>query len=68
MLAWRIVAAVLTVVLLAVVAIDISAERQRPERVLWYEKGAYLGQPDTAISDETREQIRRRLRTSGRAG
>ncbi len=68
MLAWRIVAAVLTVVLLAVVAIDISAERQRPERVLWYEKGAYLGQPDTAISDETREQIRLRLRTSGRAG
>lgn len=66
MLAWRIVAAVLTVVLLAVVAIDISAERKRPERVLWYEKGAYLGQPDTAISDETREQIRLRGRTAGR--
>ncbi len=67
MLAWRIVAAVLGVVLITVVAIDIIVVGDKAERVLWYEKGAYLGQPDTDISDEVREQIRRRGLTAGRA-
>ncbi len=67
MLAWRIVAAVLGGVLIAVIAIDIIVVGDEAERVLWYEKGAYLGQPDTDISDEVREQIRRRGLTAGRA-
>jgi hypothetical protein len=67
MLAWRIVAAVLGVVLITVVAIDIIVVGDEAERVLWYQKGAYLGQPDTDISDEVREQIRRRGLTAGRA-
>lgn len=67
MLAWRIVAAVLGVVLIAVIAIDIIVVGDEATRVLWYEKGAYLGQPDTDISDEVREQIRRRGLTAGRA-
>lgn len=67
MLAWRIVAAVLGVVLIAVIAIDIIVVGDEAARVLWYEKGAYLGQPDTDISDEVREQIRRRGLTAGRA-
>ncbi len=67
MLAWRIIAAVLSVALIAVVAIDIIVVSDQAARVLWYEKGAYLGQPDTDISDEVREQIRRRGLTAGRA-
>ena len=67
MLAWRIVAAVLGVVLIGVIAIDIIVVGDEAKRVLWYEKGAYLGQPDTDISDEVREQIRQRGLTAGRA-
>ncbi len=67
MLAWRIVGAVLAAVLIAVIAIDLSVEGDEPNRVLLYEKGIYLGQPDTGISDELRAQIRLRGRTAGSA-
>lgn len=68
MLIWRILAAALAVVLIAVVVVDIGAERNRTERVLRYEKGTYLGPPDTGISEETREQIRLRGLMIGGAG
>ena len=48
--------------LFAVVAIDVGVEKNRPARVLLYEKGVYLGQPDTGIDDEMRQRIRQRGR------
>ena len=68
MLAWRIFAVVLAGLLFAVVAIDVSVETNRPERVLLYEKGVYLGQPDTGIDDKTRQRIRLRGRTAAGEG
>ena len=68
MLAWRIFAGVLAVLLVAVVAIDVGVEKNRPERVLLYDKGVYLGQPDTGIDDETRQRIRQRGRTAAGDG
>ena len=59
MLILRIVAAALAVVLVAVLFVDASG-RRGPEPVLMYEKGVYLGQPDTEPSDETRAMIRAR--------
>ncbi len=60
MLAWRIFSVVLAAVLLAVVAIDMGIESKRPERVLLYEKGVYLGEPGAGVDDATRERMRRR--------
>lgn len=60
MLAWRIFSVVLAAVLLAVVAIDVGIESNRPERVFLYEKGVYLGEPDPGVDDATRERMRRR--------
>jgi hypothetical protein len=31
-------------------------------RILGYEKGVYLGRPDTALSDSTRDDLRQRIR------
>ncbi len=64
MLAWRIFAMVLAGLLIAVVAIDVGVENNRLGRVLLYDKGVYLGQPDTGIDDETRQRIRQRGRTA----
>jgi hypothetical protein len=68
MLAWRIFAVVLAAVLLAAVVVDIGIDRNREERVLLYDKGNYLGQPDTGIDDATRERVRQRTKqtASGR--
>ncbi len=68
MFAWRIFAVVLAGLLFAVVAIDVAVDQNRPERVLLYEKGAYLGPPDTEIDDETRKRIRQRGRTAAGDG
>ncbi len=67
MLPWRIVAVALAGLLIAVIAIDLSIEGDEPNRILLYEKGIYLGPPDTGISDERRAQIRLRGRTAGSA-
>ena len=68
MLAWRIFSVVLAAVLLAVVAIDVGIESKRPERVLLYEKGVYLGEPDTRLDDATRERMRQRSRAATSGG
>ena len=68
MLAWRIFAVVLAGLLIAVVAVDVGVEKNRPERVLLYDKGVYLGQPDTGIDDETRQRLRLRGRTAAGGG
>ncbi len=37
-----------------------ACREQEQDRVLLYEKGTYLGQPDTALSEETRMALRQR--------
>ncbi len=37
-----------------------ACREQEQDRVLLYEKGSYLGQPDTALSEETRVALRER--------
>lgn len=60
MIAWRIIFAALAVLLAGVVVMDFAAEKQRPKRILEYEKGSYLGRPDTPMSEETRMEVRAR--------
>ena len=60
MTAWRIIFAAIAVVLAGAVVLDVTADRQRPKRVLNYEKGTYLGRADTPLSEETRMEIRAR--------
>lgn len=61
----RIASAALAVVLIVIIAQDMSAQRAQQAAVLEYKPGIYLGQTDTAISEETRILIRQRsLQTS----
>ncbi len=60
MVAWRVIGALVAAVLIGVVAMDMAAERGRSDQVLMYEKGTYLGQADTGISEDVRAQIRAR--------
>ncbi len=60
MLVLRIIAAALAVLLVGVVFVDSAARRGGSQPVLMYEKGVYLGTPDTAPSAETRKMIRAR--------
>ena len=60
MLILRIIAAALAVLLVGVIFVAPGTPRGAAEPVLMYEKGVYLGKPDTAPSDETRAMIRAR--------
>ena len=60
MLILRIIAAALAVLLVGVMFVDPGAQRDASKPVLMYEKGVYLGKPDTAPSAETRDMIRAR--------
>jgi len=47
--------------LLAATLLLVSACREEEQdRVLWHEKGVYLGTPDSAISDDTLRNLRHR--------
>lgn len=65
MLVWRVIAAALAVLLIGVVIVDLTAEPGASKRVLLYEKGTYLGKPDTGITDDMRAQIRMRASQAG---
>ena len=56
----RIASAALAVVLIVIIARDMAAQRSQPAAVLEYQPGIYLGQTDSAISEETRILIRQR--------
>ena len=56
----RIASAALAVVLIVIIVRDMAAQRGQPAAVLEYQPGIYLGQTDTAISEETRILIRQR--------
>jgi hypothetical protein len=60
MLILRIIAAALAVLLVGVMLVAPDARRDVAKPVLMYEKGVYLGKPDTAPSAETRDMIRAR--------
>ncbi len=60
MLILRIIAAALAVLLVGVIFVAPGTPRGGSEPVLMYEKGVYLGKPDTAPSAETRDMIRSR--------
>lgn len=45
--------------LLVAVALVACRETEQ-DRVLWYEKGTYLGQADSSLSETTREDLRQR--------
>ena len=60
MLILRIIAAALAVLLVGVIFVAPNGRQGGPEPVLMYEKGVYLGKPDTAPSAETRKMIRAR--------
>ncbi len=62
MIKWQVIAAAIAVLLTGLVAIDVVRERGEPAQVLAYEKGTYLGQPDTALDAETIDRIRFRGR------
>jgi len=42
-----------------------ACDPEEQDRVLLYEKGTYLGQPDEEISPEVREALRERARRQG---
>ena len=47
--------------LLAATLLLVSACREEEQdRVPWHEEGVYLGKPDTAISDDTLQDLRHR--------
>ncbi len=60
MLILRVVSAALAVFLIVIIAWDVADQRRQPGPVLEYQKGIYLGQADTVISEETRIAIRQR--------
>ena len=60
MLILRVASAALAVLLIVVIGLDMADQRRQAGPVLEYKKGIYLGQTDTAISEETRIAIRRR--------
>ena len=39
-----------------------ACREEEQDRMLLYEKGVYLGQPDTRLAEETREALRQRSR------
>jgi len=57
---WQVIAGAFGVLLVGLIVIDMSKELGAPQRVTEYEKGAYLGKPDTPVSEETLELLRQR--------
>lgn len=43
----------------------VACDPEEQDRVLLYEKGTYLGQPDEEISQEVRDALRERARRQG---
>ncbi len=62
MIKWQVIAAAIAVLLIGLVAIDAVRNGGEDVRVLAYEKGTYLGRPDTALDEETIARIRDRGR------
>ena len=57
---WQIIAGAFGILLVGLIAIDMSKEFGAPQRVTEYEKGIYLGKLDTPVSEETLELLRQR--------
>ena len=56
----RFASVVLAAFLIGIIAIDVALYRNESGPVLEYQKGVYLGQTDTEISEETRAALRQR--------
>lgn len=65
MIKWQVIAGALAVLLIGLVAMSMADRNDG--RVLRYEKGTYLGKPDTVLGDETVGQIRHRGRNEASA-
>jgi len=53
---------------LLLVALGLSGcDEQEQDRILRYQKGTYLGKPDTPLSDAVRDDLRQRTRQQGGA-
>jgi hypothetical protein len=64
---WQIIAGAFGILLVGLIAIDMSKKLGAPQRVTEYQQGTYLGKPDTPLSEETLELLRQRSRSGAAA-